>query len=233
MTHLLIFIFLSVWQHRSIGHISRHNLARKEAESAYLAGDYKTAADRYTYLNKSAGDGTIKLNAGHAYFQLKQFGKAKEHYETVLQEQNAALASIAAIQLGVIACYEQDSASALTLFRQALLQDPNSEPARYNFELIKRQYSGKRPPEKQPSARNKTTQLQAASSSSTQSGGKVERSDREEEQLKRFSELNMTEEQALQLLDAMQGNDLPYSSLRPFQGGRANRSAQTRNKNRW
>lgn len=226
MTHLLIFLLLSLWQHRSIDHISRHNLARKEAETAYNAGDFRTAADRYAYLNRTGSDGAIRLNAGHVYFRLRQFGKAKEQYEALLSDEDPALTSAAAIQLGVIACYERDSATALTLFRQALLQDPNSEPARYNFELIQRQFSGKTPPKKKPAAPQRQAQQQ------TLSNNTVERSDKEEERLRRFSELNMTEDQAMQLLDAMQGNDLPYSSLRPFQGARTSRSSG-RERNRW
>ncbi|GAA4402205.1 hypothetical protein GCM10023187_17150 [Nibrella viscosa] len=232
MTHLLIFIFLSLWQHRSIDQISRHNLARKEAEAAYTAGTYKVAAERYAYLNRSPADGAVRLNAGHAYFRLNQLDLAREQYEALLRQDDPELASMAAVQLGVIACYQRDSATALTFFRQALLQNANSEPARYNFELIHRQYSGKPPAGEQPPPPRKAEQPTQASALSP-SAGRVEHSERQDEQLNRFGELNMTEEQALHLLNAMQGNDLPFSTLRPFRGGRSGNSSASRNKNRW
>ncbi|GAA4446102.1 hypothetical protein GCM10023189_00880 [Nibrella saemangeumensis] len=231
MTHLLIFLFLSLWQHRSIDQISRHNLARKSAEAAYKNADFSQAAKQYAFLNRSTGDAAVRINLAHSYFHLQQYQQARQQYEALLQEEDAYLASMAALQLGVIACFERDSATALAFFRQALLKDPESEPARYNFELIEKRYSGV-PPKKQASKEEKQAAKQQTSLQS-QSGQAVERSEKEDEKLKRFSELNMTEEEALKLLDALQGQDLPYSSLRPFRGGRSAGSSAARNKNRW
>ena len=218
MIHLL-FLTLSWWQANSLDRISRNNMARREAEAAYQSGHYARAAERYTFLTgvASTAPPDLLLDLGHSCFQLHQYRLAKVQYERLRQVGGARQVSIASVQLGIIACHEQDSATAVDLFRQALLLNPDNEPARHNFELIKRTWSGQKPTvqaSRKPRATPKPTEGSASAPSKTAPAPTVAHSDRKDDQLRRFRNLNMTEAQARQLLDAMQGDDLPYSLAR-------------------
>ena len=226
MIYLLITIWL--WWHSvlPINQISVNNQARRDAEAAYNAGQYTRALSLYTYLSRTTTtiDPAVRLNLGHTYFQLNRFSKARPQYETLLRSDRPDLRTVAATQLGVIACMERDSAAALSLFRQALLEDSENEPARYNFELIKKLYSGRLPmpsPRQKSSVRNQQLVQKLRPTGSQQ----VERSSRQDELLRRFQRLNLSEEQALQLLNAMQSDDLPYALTHSARQAAATRTA--------
>jgi tetratricopeptide (TPR) repeat protein len=215
----MIYLFIFAWLFWSdplpANQISRNNQARQHAETAYNAGHYAEALRLYTYLSQTTTtiDPGVRLNLGHTYFKLRHYSKAKPQYETLLQSDRPDLRTVAATQLGVMACLEGDSAVALSLFEQALLENADNEPARYNFELIKKYYSGKMPQKnsRQKSQTNKPKEVNKPQPSSKQ---QVERSERQDELLRRFKSLNLSEEQALQLLNAMQNDDLPYALTR-------------------
>jgi hypothetical protein len=211
----MIYLFLVawLWLTEPLNRISQNNRARQEAERAYQTRQYHRASTLYKYLSQTTTtlDPGVRLNLGHTYFQLKQYDNARPQYATLLQSTRADLRTVAATQLGVIACLDRDSAAALLLFRQALLENADNEPARYNFELIKKQYSG-RP---RPNSSHKQTAAQLQTTVKPRpAGGQVERSTRRDELLRRFQQLNLSEEQALQLLNAMQQDDLPYALTR-------------------
>ncbi len=211
--------------------ISRNNQARQEAQVAYQAGHYRQALQLYAYLSRTTTtiDPAVRLNLGHTYFQLKQYRKAKPQYETLLLSDRPDLRTAAATQLGVMACLEGDSATALSLFRRALLENPDNEPARYNFELIKTSYSGKMPATN-PRQKPIVPRPQLVNKPRPSGGQQVERSDRQDELLRRFQRLDLSEEQALQLLDAMQSDDLPYALTH---AARRSAAKPTVSGNRW
>lgn len=209
---LYLFLVVSLWWADSLmNRIAQNNQARQEAELAYRSGRFDRALTLYTYLSQTSTtiDPAVRLNLGHTYFKLGQYAKAKPQYETLLRSGRSDLRTIAATQLGVMACFDHDSATALTLFRQALLENADNEPARYNFELIKKRYSGTPPPANhQPKQATRQSPLVNKPRSGS---GQVERSARQDELLRRFQQLNLSEEQALQLLNALQQDDLPYA----------------------
>ncbi|ADB38684.1 tetratricopeptide repeat protein [Spirosoma linguale] len=212
----MIYLLITLWIWGSelipVGPISQNNQMRQDAQAAYQRGQYAKALPLYIQLSRRTTtiDPAVRLNLGHTYFQLKQYASAKPQYETLLRSARPDLRTVAATQLGVMACLQRDSATALALFEQALLEDANNEPARYNFEIIKRYYSGKHPEKKQK--QNTTENKPKIENKPRPAGGQqVERSDRQDELLRRFQRLNLSEEQALLLLDAMQEDDLPYA----------------------
>jgi len=213
-----------------IGQISQTNHARQDAEYAYKSGRYQQALSIYTYLNEVSNtpDPTVWLNLGHTYFQLRQYGKAAQQYTKLQQVSQAALRTVAATQLGIIACRQRDSSTALTLFRQALLIDFTNEPARHNFELIKRRYVPRQPGMRQPATQTASQAMKPA-----QTAGRVERSSRQDELLRRFRQMNLTEEQALQLLNAMQHDDLPYALTRTARKPTTGKETTQEDQNRW
>lgn len=226
----MIYLVLAAWvwfnSLFSFNQISRNNQARQEAQAAYQAGQYGRAQSLYAYLSTKTTDPAVRLNLGHTYFKLKQYAKAKSQYDLLLRSNQSALRTTAATQLGVIACLEGDSSSALTLFRQALLENTENESARYNFELIKTYYSGK-PPAKSNQQKREKPKPQIVNKLRPLGGQQVERSARHDELLRRFQRLNLSEAQALQLLEAMRNDDLPYaltqsalrSSKKPVEAG--------------
>ncbi|QDK79549.1 hypothetical protein EXU85_13415 [Spirosoma sp. KCTC 42546] len=231
MIYILIAAWLWLTDMLPVNHISQNNQARQEAQTAYQAGQYQRALTLYAYLSTRTTtiDPAVRLNLGHTYFKLKQYARAKPQYETLLQSDRPDLRTAAATQLGVMACLEGDSATALTLFQQALLENADNESARYNFELIKTYYSGKSPA-KHAKQNSSAQQPKLVNKPRPMGGQSVERSDRQDELLRRFQRLNLSEEQALQLLDAMRSDDLPYALTRSA------RPAETKPKegeNRW
>jgi tetratricopeptide (TPR) repeat protein len=212
----MLYLMLSIWLWWNdlpvLTQISRNNQARREAERAYQSAHYVRAIQLYTQLSRigAQDDPAVRLNLGHAYFKLGQYERAKTHYESLLRTEDSFLRTAAATQLGVIACVRRDSAGALTLFEQALLEDPTNEAARYNYELIRTRFSNRIPNRNQPPKAATPKQVNRPKPSSIQ----VERSERQDERLRRFARLNLSEEQALQLLDAMQTDDLPYALTR-------------------
>ena len=218
------------WQEPVTNQISQNNRARQEAETAYRAGRFDRALTLYAYLSRTTTtiDPAVRLNLGHSYFRLGQYARAKPQYETLLRSDRPDLRTVAATQLGVMACFDRDTARALTLFRQALLENADNEPARYNFELIKKRYSGKPLPVNPPPKR--MARQPTVANKPRPTGGQVERSARQDELLRRFGQLNLSEEQALQLLNAMQQDDLPYALT---QSARRSGTKPAANSNRW
>ncbi|GAB3710815.1 hypothetical protein GCM10027592_47850 [Spirosoma flavus] len=229
MLYLLIAAWFLLPELLPANQISQNNKARQEAQKAYQTGNFKRALGLYTKLNRtsSLADPAVRLNLGHTYFQLKQYQKARSEYESLLRSASPELRTSAAHQLGVLACLEGDSTTALVLFQEALLENPGNEPARYNFELVKKYYSGRKAKPKS----NKKNQQQQTTTQLVPSGGQqVERSERQDELLRRFRRLNLNEEQAMQLLDAMRGDDLPYALTRSARRSANKPSAEG---NRW
>jgi tetratricopeptide (TPR) repeat protein len=120
--------------------ISKINSAKSEARRAYLAGEYKTAVDKYKYLIDSLGvkEDEIYLNLGNAYFIQNDTANAISAYQTVTASTDKELVSKAHQQLGVIANMQNKPEQALNDFKQAIKLDPANEEARYNYEMVKR-----------------------------------------------------------------------------------------------
>jgi tetratricopeptide (TPR) repeat protein len=216
---------VSIWPLNFFDQIGRNNLTRKQAEQAYQRADYEQAAAGFAYLSQKAGqaDAVVWLDLGHAYFALGRYKEARRAYGQYIPAASGRSAAEAYTQLGVIACVSRDTTRALDLFRKALLTDPENEPARYNFELIKKQFSGRLRAKKTPQPTRKAKQTPQ------QQEQMVARSPRQEQVLRRLRNLNMTGEQANQLLNAMREDDLPLELARRRSAGQS----QSSNANHW
>ncbi len=139
MKCLLVAILL-VFTSIDPGRIARINKAKKEAELAWQAGDYKLARDKYLYLKDSLGveDETLLLDLAHAHIMLKNSASARQLYEELTGSSNAQIRSVAYQQLGALAFQQKKYDEALDLFKQSLRANPANEDARYNYELVKR-----------------------------------------------------------------------------------------------
>jgi tetratricopeptide (TPR) repeat protein len=194
----------------SLGLVSRRNRTRKQAVVAYRAGRYAEAQQLYQYLIETNPTPTLaeRINLGQALFQQQQYKAAKRELLQGGANPIPNLMALAATQLGLLACLEKDTAAALEQFRRALLNDPESTAARQNFELLKLHFSGKKPPRKSPQTAPQQRTQQAMQ------GQRVEQTEQQQETLNSFRNSSMSEQQARQLLDALQADDLPYELAR-------------------
>jgi len=133
----LIFLMAMLIDPTKIGKI---NTLKSEAKKAYLAGDFKTAAQKYQYLVDSlqVREDEVLLNLANSYFQLNDTTNAVTQYQGLTQSSKNKLRSKAEQQLGVMANRQGKFEEALNHFKQAIKSDQSNEDARYNYELLKK-----------------------------------------------------------------------------------------------
>lgn len=131
--------------------ISRINSAKADAKKAFQSGDYKTAAEKYTYLVDSLGvkEDEVLLNRAHAYYLMKDTANAATQYQPLTQSASKEISSKANQQLGLIANRQGKAEEALNYFKQAVKADPTNNDARYNYEMLKKKLDEKKKQEQQ------------------------------------------------------------------------------------
>ncbi|MEQ8687053.1 MAG: hypothetical protein RIE86_17250 [Imperialibacter sp.] len=124
-----------------VNDIATVNKLKKDAEKAYLAGDYAKATQAYTMLTDSLGvlEDKLFLNLGHSLFQQGDSAQAFSQYQRLINTKEKDLKSLAYNQMGIISNKPGDRNTALSFFKEALKADPTNEEARYNYQLVKRQ----------------------------------------------------------------------------------------------
>jgi hypothetical protein len=137
--------------------IGKINALKSEAKKAYLAGDYKTAIEKYRYLVDSlhVQEDEVVLNLANSYFQLNDTTNAVNQYQTITQSPKSQLRSKAEQQLGVMANRQGKSEEALSHFKQAIKSDQTNEDARYNYELLKKKLEEEKKKQEQKQDQNK------------------------------------------------------------------------------
>jgi tetratricopeptide (TPR) repeat protein len=223
--YLWLVVLASWFDLGAVGDISRRNQARLQAERAYQRADFGMAAQLYAALLETSPDPLARLNFAHTLFHQQKYVAARRQYGPLMRAKQTVIATAATVQMGVLACIGRDSATALTHFRQALLQDPDNQPARFNYELVKQRFTAKNRPDSK-----KSKQKNRPDSVAKSSNQRVAQSTQQRDALRRLAGMNMSEEQALQLLDAMRDNDLPYALAQ--RGGRTEKPEPGRG-NRW
>lgn len=144
------------------GDIGKINSAKSDAKKAYLAGDYKTAVEKYTYLVDSVGvkEDEVMMNLANSYFNLNDTSNAVSAFQPLTMSNNPRLKSIANQQLGVLSNRKGNFEEALNYFKQALRADPSNEDARFNYELVKKKLEEKKKNEQKNQDKNKDQQQQ-------------------------------------------------------------------------
>lgn len=136
-TFFILFLALASNDPREIAKI---NSIKKEAERAYLNGDYESAISKYSFLTDSLGveDEQVMLNLGHAYYQKGDTAGAKLNYERVGSSINNTLKSIAQQQLGVMSKEGGKLEQSLRQLKSAIKADPSNKDAIYDYEVVKK-----------------------------------------------------------------------------------------------
>ena len=266
----LSFVIILVSMLIGIGDIAEINRLKKEAEQAYLNGNFSTAIAHYHTLLDSfkVSDENIKLNLANAYLQTKDTATAQQHYRQLSGSADRQVKSVAQQQMGVVAHKQQQLKEALHHFKEALKADPTNEDARYNYELLKKklqdqqqqndqeqqqnnenqeqqeQQQDQQEQEQQEQQQNQQegqeqeseNQQQQEQQEQQQNQGDQEEGDSEEQReepvvptAERLEDMNMSEEKARMILEAMRNNELQYIQ----QNRRKAKNPTDRNKPDW
>jgi Ca-activated chloride channel homolog len=136
--------------------IGKINSAKASAKKAFIAGDYKTALEKYKYLTDSLGvkEDEVMMNMANAYFNLNDTANAMTAYQKLLSSQNKTLKSNAYQQLGVLSNRQNRLEEALSQFKEALKTDGTNEDARYNYEMVKKKLEEQKKQEQQNKDKN-------------------------------------------------------------------------------
>jgi tetratricopeptide (TPR) repeat protein len=136
---LAILLFLTI-PGSGIKTISRINDYADRAAKAYEKENYAEAITAYEYLleDLEVQDDQLRLNLGHAYFKAGLMEEAQEQYRLLADHSSEHIRSVVHLQLGNIASDGKKYAQALSLYRNALVANPENEVARYNYELLKK-----------------------------------------------------------------------------------------------
>ncbi|MFZ2905763.1 MAG: tetratricopeptide repeat protein [Cyclobacteriaceae bacterium] len=166
--------------------IGKINTLKAEAKKAYLAGDYKTAVQKYRYLIDSlqVKEDEVMLNLANAYFQLNDSTNALSEYQSLTQSSKHQLRSKAQQQLGVMSNRQGKFEEALNYFKESIKSDPSNNDARYNYELLKKKLEEKKKQEQQKQQQNQKDQNkeQENKDQEKQEQEKKEQQDKQEKQ---------------------------------------------------
>lgn len=212
MSLFLIYVLLWLWDNRSFDAINEANLARELAQQAYLDSDYEKASELYTKLisNFIFIDPLTRVNLAHTTYKSGNYKEAEKHYQLLAKSPSKKVSTIAQIQLGMTSLQQKDTATALVYLKDALKTNPSSEIARYNYEVLKRQFSGK---VKDPKVTKQTTQQQNIEKQSSQVNNFAEIQEPNQPKkdlLDKLDRLHLSEEETQAILDAMKINELQY-----------------------
>ncbi|GAB2770819.1 hypothetical protein GCM10027275_11900 [Rhabdobacter roseus] len=216
MTTFLLYLLLWIWDNRSFEAITDRNRAKTQAEIAYAQGNYPAAADLYRRITYGSifSEAAARLNLAHAYYQLGNQSEAKRHYGLLIRVEDLEVASEANAQLALIAASapQKDTLEALSRLKTALRQNPDNDRARFNYELLKERFSGQIPPTEPTDNPPPKEQPPASEGTSppTEEGQSPEQVEQREQLLNQLKQLNMSEDQARAILDAMKTNEMQY-----------------------
>lgn len=208
---MLLYLLLWIWDNRALDTVGKSNQDKSDAESAYLAGDYQRAAGLYHQIAYGSifSDPASRLYLAHSYFKLDSMQLARAQYTWLLRASDPGISSEANTQLAVLKGYEQDTTEALSYLKTALRLDPDNETARYDYELLKRTFSGKLPPDQTPTIPEQASPPPQQPNTIEQR--EIEIARERDELLEQLRRLNMSEDQARSILEAMKSNEAQYT----------------------
>ena len=140
MKAILITLLLVSILGGSLRTISKVNEFTAVAAQAYNKQQYQEAITAYEYvLNElEVSDDQIRLNLAHSYYMAGRLTAALEQYNLLADNPAPHLRSVVHLQLGNIATEQKKYKNALSLYKEALIAEPENDAARYNYELLKK-----------------------------------------------------------------------------------------------
>lgn len=140
--------------------IAKINKMKKEAERAYLNGEYDLALAKYNWLTDSMSveDPEVLLNKAHCYYHLEDSAAAKSNYRAVAANGTSELKSVAYQQLGVMAKSPSTLQESLQFMKAAVKENPSNMDARYDYEVVKKLIEKQEESENQDQEQNQQDQ---------------------------------------------------------------------------
>jgi len=211
MPYFLLYLLLWIWDNRSFDSISQANRNKTEAETAYLSNNFRKAARLYEEITYGSlfAEPASRLYLAHSYFHLDSLEKARLQYKLLVNVEDQQVASKANTQLAVLAAISsRDTLEALNYLKVALRLAPTNEKARFNYEFLKKNFSGKSPAT--TSAPPKEAPPPPAAPVAPSAQRILELAQERKELLQSLRQLHMSEDQARSILDAMKTNEAQY-----------------------
>ena len=181
-----------------------------EAQKAYLNGNFLEASLQYQILAKQSffTPPEVTLNLANSLFEVNDKLGARKNYAQLVSLKEPLLASTTYSQLGIIFCSEKDTARALALFKEALILKPDNEIARFNYELLKRQYHPKE--NKVQKVPNPLKNQQIPQQQTQEEQKEIAENNSQKELLKTLKNYGLTPEKAKMILDGMKNSEIQY-----------------------
>ena len=181
-----------------------------EAQKAYLKGNFSEATLQYQILAKQSffTPPEVTLNLANSLFEVNDTLGARRKYAQLVSLKEPLLASTTYSQLGIIFCSEKDTARALALFKEALILKPDNEIARFNYELLKRQYHPKK--NKAQNAPNPVKNQRIPQQQTQEEQKQIAENNSQKELLKTLKNYGLTPEKAKTILDGMKNSEIQY-----------------------
>ena len=188
MHFFIYYIIYLVLNPQFYENIKQKNQHIEEFNQAIEWKDYRKAVNIFEKIDAVYRDidANLRMNAAHAYFQLKDTLNARINYDQIKNLSDPVQSAYARNQLGVLALQRGDSATAISYFKEAIERNDQLKEAKFNFELISRLYN---PPS------NESLLPQPPANQD------VEVSDEREDELNEYQPENISKDMALQLLE--------------------------------
>lgn len=202
-----------------------------QGNAAFAAADYETALRAYFDATDAAPDlSEPTYNAANTYYRQEGLEEAQSLLERALTKAGGLLAQVGLFNRGNVAYQQQDFGTAVDTYKQALRLNPNDVDAKYNLELAlqalqatppeeppPQNQEGEEPPPETEQGENQQSGSQDADPNQDPAQTAQERSDNRDQRQVDPSEQNeaggeqaqpekLTEEQARQLLQAIEQN---------------------------
>lgn len=222
--YYLIYVWLLLSSKVEVTKIARANRLITEAEASFKSGQYVLALIKYRYLINSMQlrDSHIQLNLAHCYYLNQDKNQAQKYYQDLVKSNSTTISSVSSQQLGVIAFENKQYKKALDYFRQSLSADPGNEASRYNYELVAQflqatevaEEEKQDKPTKQeqapppPEEENQGSQPEAPTADGQDQ--KDAQTRQQQEIQRKLKQINLSEEKAKMILDAMKNSEIQY-----------------------
>lgn len=120
--------------------VSRLNSAIDLAEESYAKAEYEQSITNHQVLIDEFGYASPELdyNLGLSNQYAEKVEEAAGYFDKASTAPNKMLASFGYNQGGILLGNKKEYEPALSKFKSALIQDPNNEVARHNYELLAR-----------------------------------------------------------------------------------------------
>ncbi len=217
MIRLYLWVVLWIWDIISLPSARFISEATVAAQESFGNGDYLKAAVLYKQVVDASifSDPAGRLNMANAYFLAGETELAYQNYLVLSRVEDVKLAAIARSQMAMIALERGDTVQALGRLREAIMLDKGNRAVVTDFEILRYRFSGLIEPGEAEQAKSAAVDSLADPVENIPvqqelNNAVAEQSDQREQLLQNLDKINMSEEQAKSVLDAMKVNERQY-----------------------